>query len=202
MPRIRTIKPEFFTSPDTAKVSHAARLLYIAMWCWADDHGRGELNLLQLRAFTFPEHDPWLENTFANKNTEVQSEHTEFQNLCAEVINGYNITTYTNNGRTYYEIPSWDHHQKLQRRAKPKHPGPNDPQSAPDQRFQNTHTKRNKTHVFSESTHGSSETTRGKSPTGTGEQGTGNIGGGDVVTVVQGEKSYPQVVENDNKPFG
>lgn len=198
MPRIRTIKPEFFTSPDTAKVSHAARLLYVAMWCWADDHGRGELNLLQLRAFAFPEEDPWLERSFADQNTEVQSAHTDFQNLCAEVINGYGISAYTNRGRTFYEIPSWDTHQKLQRRAKPKFPGPDDPGSTPDQRF-------NETHVFSETTRGNSESKRGKTPIGTGNREQGNIGGGDVATVVQVEENYPQVVDNyaddNNAPF-
>ena len=40
MPRIRTIKPEFWDSPGTASASLRIRLLFIAMWNWADDHGR------------------------------------------------------------------------------------------------------------------------------------------------------------------
>jgi hypothetical protein len=38
--RIRTIKPEFFTSEDIVSLSMAARLLYIALWCEADREGR------------------------------------------------------------------------------------------------------------------------------------------------------------------
>lgn len=40
MARIRTIKPEFFTSEDIVALSPLARLLYIATWCEADKEGR------------------------------------------------------------------------------------------------------------------------------------------------------------------
>lgn len=40
MARIRTIKPEFFTSEDIVELSAFARLLYIALWCEADREGR------------------------------------------------------------------------------------------------------------------------------------------------------------------
>lgn len=40
MARIRTIKPEFFTSEDIVSLSPVARLLYIALWCEADREGR------------------------------------------------------------------------------------------------------------------------------------------------------------------
>jgi hypothetical protein len=40
MARIRTIKPEFFTSEDIVALSAQARLLYIALWCEADREGR------------------------------------------------------------------------------------------------------------------------------------------------------------------
>lgn len=42
MARIRTIKPEFFTSEDICALDHATRLLYIALWCEADREGRIE----------------------------------------------------------------------------------------------------------------------------------------------------------------
>ena len=40
MARIRTIKPEFFTSEDIVALSPLARILYIATWCEADKEGR------------------------------------------------------------------------------------------------------------------------------------------------------------------
>lgn len=40
MARIRTIKPEFFTSEDIVELSPFARLFYVALWCEADREGR------------------------------------------------------------------------------------------------------------------------------------------------------------------
>lgn len=40
MARIRTIKPDFFTSEDIVELEPMARLLYIALWCEADREGR------------------------------------------------------------------------------------------------------------------------------------------------------------------
>jgi hypothetical protein len=40
MARIRTIKPEFFTSDDICALTPLARLLYIGLWCEADREGR------------------------------------------------------------------------------------------------------------------------------------------------------------------
>ena len=57
MPRIRTLKPEFFRSPDTAKVDFPVRIFYQALWCWADDFGIGETNINGLLGFAFPDED-------------------------------------------------------------------------------------------------------------------------------------------------
>lgn len=135
MPRIRTIKPEFFTSPDVAHVSHAARLLYIAMWCWADDYGRGEMNLLQLRAFAFPESDKWLNEELQRQGEELPNISDYFLNLVKEVVNGFKITVYNAHGRTFYQIETWDAHQKTQRKAASKFPAPDDEYSQLDSRF-------------------------------------------------------------------
>ena len=42
------MKPEFWDSPDTAKAGPWARLLFIALWNWADDYGRGTANMKEL----------------------------------------------------------------------------------------------------------------------------------------------------------
>lgn len=53
MARIRTIKPEFFTSEDIVGLSPFARLLFIATWCEADREGRlpWKTKTLKLRYF-------------------------------------------------------------------------------------------------------------------------------------------------------
>ena len=40
MARIRTIKPDFFTSEDIVGITPLARLLYVATWLEADREGR------------------------------------------------------------------------------------------------------------------------------------------------------------------
>lgn len=153
MARIRTIKPEFWGSPDTAAASPRARLLYIAMWNWADDYGVGQWTERELLGFAFPnDHDVTVE---------------DFPHIVKEVADTFGTTFYTNRGRRYYAIPAWDAHQKTERRAQGKYPTPDDADSAPDQAFS----------YVAESV-GSSAASVGSSSLGkgTGEQGKGNRG--------------------------
>lgn len=122
MPRIRTIKPEFFTSPSTAKLSFPARLFFAAMWCWADDYGKGETNLNGLLGLAFPESD--------------DMERKDVHSFCKEVQSACNVEFYVVEERPYYAIPSWDKHQKTQRKADSKIPDPDDTRAEPDPRFQ------------------------------------------------------------------
>ena len=58
MPRIRSIKPEFFRSKILAGCSPRARLTYIGLWTLADDEGRYEYEPELLKADLWPwEHD-------------------------------------------------------------------------------------------------------------------------------------------------
>lgn len=116
MPRIRTIKPEFWSSPSTAKASAAARLTYIAMWNWADDYGRGTANLKELEGFIFPNDDVY---ELSRGNARY------FRDIVAEVSECFEVVFYTSGGRPYYAIPDWDKHQRNERRAKgSKYPAP------------------------------------------------------------------------------
>jgi hypothetical protein len=54
MARIRTIKPEFFTSEDIVSLSLSARLLYVATWCEADKEGRLQWKPKTLKMRYFP----------------------------------------------------------------------------------------------------------------------------------------------------
>lgn len=57
MARIRTIKPEFFTSDDVCMLPMAARLLYIGVWCEADRDGRLEWRPRNLKRRYLPDDD-------------------------------------------------------------------------------------------------------------------------------------------------
>jgi hypothetical protein len=55
--RIRTIKPEFFTSEQIVELSPLARLLFIATWCEADKEGRMTWKPRTLKMRYFPADD-------------------------------------------------------------------------------------------------------------------------------------------------
>jgi hypothetical protein len=124
----------------------------MALWSWADDFGVGETNLNGLLGFAFPDED--------------ELERKEIQRLCKEVQIAYEVVFYENCGRYFYAIPSWDDHQKTERRANRKNPPPEHPDSRPDLRF-----------GTSEESVGKSAAEVGESSFGTGEQG--NIGTGE-----------------------
>lgn len=54
MARIRTIKPEFFTSPTVAGLTVRARLTFIGLWTYVDDKGRGYDDARLVKAAVWP----------------------------------------------------------------------------------------------------------------------------------------------------
>lgn len=108
MPRMRTLKPEFWGHPDPP--SYEARLLYMAMWNWADDYGIGDANPKALAGFAFPYDD--------------DIDHHRVEQLFSEIAASYDVTFYRVNGRRYYAIGSWTQHQRPKNPGKPLRPGP------------------------------------------------------------------------------
>lgn len=54
MPRIRSIKPSFWTDEKVGQLPHGGRLLFLGLWTYADDEGRLKLNLTELKVQLFP----------------------------------------------------------------------------------------------------------------------------------------------------
>ena len=92
MARIRTIKPEFFTSEDIVSLSPLARLLYIALWCEADRDGR----------FV------WKPATF--KLRYLPGDSCDVLALCKELQDASLVELY---GEGYAWIPAFKSHQHL-----------------------------------------------------------------------------------------
>jgi len=92
MARIRTIKPEFFTSEDIVSLSPMARLLYIALWCEADREGRMS----------------WKPKTF--KMRYFPGDNCNIDELCAELI-GAGLLELYGEGLAY--IPCFAKHQHV-----------------------------------------------------------------------------------------
>lgn len=114
MARIRAIKPELWSSPGMKGLDPYARLLFIAMWNWADDCGRGTANPRELAGFAFP-HDEELSSA-------------DIRRMLGGIRRAFGVVFYEVDGRTYYAIPSWEKHQKIDKRSGAKHPAPSDGQ--------------------------------------------------------------------------
>lgn len=104
MARIRTIKPEFFTSEDIVALSPLARLLYIALWCEADKEGRL----------------PWKPMTF--KLRYLPGDACDVAALCDELLARGLIVLY---GDALAYIPQFRAHQHINpREAESRYPSP------------------------------------------------------------------------------
>jgi hypothetical protein len=111
MPRIRTIKPEFWSSPSMGGLDPWTRLLFVAMWNWADDTGRGTANPKELAGFAFPhEEDPITAK--------------ELPSMLTEIRGRFDVVFYEVSGRRYFQIPTFDTHQRTERKAASRFPGP------------------------------------------------------------------------------
>lgn len=92
MARIRTIKPEFFTSEDIVSLSPMARILYIALWCEADREGR-----LVWKPLTF-------------KLRYLPADDCDINALCNEIVERGLVRLY---GEGYAVIPAFGAHQHI-----------------------------------------------------------------------------------------
>jgi hypothetical protein len=96
--RIRTIKPEFFTSEDIFGLTPLARLFYVSLWCEADREGRLEWKVGTLKARYLP------------------ADNCDINALAQELIDMGLIILYEVDGKKYAEIPTFVEHQIINNR--------------------------------------------------------------------------------------
>ena len=107
--RIRSIKPEWLDDERMAACSLASRVMSVALITLADDYGRGRANLVQLGAHVFPfEPSP----PRMAKEAMEELERTQF------------VRRYEIDGQSYFEIRTWDKHQRVNHPGKPRVPSP------------------------------------------------------------------------------
>lgn len=108
MSRIRSVKPDFWSSEQVMSLSRDERLLFIGMWNFADDLGRIKLNPTSIKAQVLPGDDD------ATKSVVVS--------WLSTIIRRSLVECYENAGTVYGQITGW-HHQKIDRPQPAKHPG-------------------------------------------------------------------------------
>ena len=113
--RIRSIKPEFWTSEDVTDLTYFERLLFIGLWSYADDHGRGQDRESLIVAALFPEdlsRDP--RDTVANVS----------RGLSKLSERGLIVRYSDRDGRRYLAVTNWTKHQRVDKAKASKYPAP------------------------------------------------------------------------------
>lgn len=118
MPRIRSIKPEFWTSAQILECSTNARLLFVGLWNFCDDLGRHPDSSKQVKAEIFPS-DPFTDDQIVGWISELKD-----QSL---------IIPYVVDGIKYFYVKGWKH-QKIDRPQPAKYPAPFVEDSSTDRR--------------------------------------------------------------------
>ena len=110
MARIRSIRPEFWSDAKVGKLSLAARLLFIALWNFADDEGYGRALPKELAGFAFPHDD--------------DMDSSRIRRVLGELSEKALVTVYEVSGEAYYYVNNWSKHQKVDRPTRSKIPRP------------------------------------------------------------------------------
>jgi hypothetical protein len=109
MARIRTIKPEAFTSDSLASVSLTAERTFFGLLTQADDHGRHRDHAAVIAGALWP---------LRPDHTPIDVED-DLQQLAAAGL----ICRYTgDDGKPYLHITGWHKHQKIDRASRSRHP--------------------------------------------------------------------------------
>lgn len=108
MARIRTIKPEFFSSSQVVRCSVNARMLFVGLWCFADDQGVHPDDPHRLKMEVFPG------DSFAVDDV---------QRMLDELIEVNLVQPFAADGASWLGIPSWKRHQRIDKPTF-KHPAP------------------------------------------------------------------------------
>lgn len=111
MPRIRSIKPEFFTSEVVCSLPLRARLTWIGLWTHCDNFGRCKDNSKLIKAAVWPLDDVSIKDIESDLNTLAD---------CRLIVR------YTVAGKPYLAIANWTEHQYGANKGEPKWPGPHE----------------------------------------------------------------------------
>lgn len=120
MARIRTIKPDFFTSLTIADLTPEQRLTFIGLWTHVDDAGRCVDDARLIKAAVWPLDD----RTAADVEIDLKA-----------LTESSLITRYTLNRKRYIAVTNWDEHQRINRPTPSKLPAPEQGEQPPPEPF-------------------------------------------------------------------
>lgn len=104
MARIRSIKPEFFTSENIVSMTPLSRLFYVSLWIESDREGRLHWNPRTLRNRYFPDPE---DESIDRANMDAMTE---------ELLDRGHLKLYSVDGKTYGYLPTFLTHQVINNR--------------------------------------------------------------------------------------
>lgn len=133
--RIRTIKPEFWSSPDMADLPFFDRLLFIGLWSIADDWGRLQADPRYIRGELFSLDTPVDRDGVQEPNPDpakLPAGSAQYSAGSASISDGLErlrrggqITIYrVGNSRRYCQVVNFVEYQKIDKRSKERIPSP------------------------------------------------------------------------------
>lgn len=108
MARIRTIKPETFTSDDVAALTIHARWTWVGLWTHADDEGRARADPRLIKAAVWP-----IDDTVSAADVTLHLDEMERRGM---------ICRYSVAGVAYLHVVNFLKHQRINRPSLSKHP--------------------------------------------------------------------------------
>lgn len=106
MPRIRTIKPSFWSDEKVVELSPLARLYFIGLWNFSDDYGNLEYSPKQLKMRIYP------------------GDSVNIEALTEELLTHEIVLQYEVENKKYLHIRNFTKHQKINRISTEKCPPP------------------------------------------------------------------------------
>ena len=104
MPRIRTIKPQFWLDENLGDIPRDARLLYIGLWNLSDDTGVFKWRPLQIKAQIFP--------------YDADIDSNDIENWLNFLVGTKDIKIIESNSKKYGRIKSFLEHQDIKNPSK------------------------------------------------------------------------------------
>lgn len=109
MARIRSIKPDFFTSESVGALSLHARLTFAGLWTYVDDKGRAKDNPRAIRGALWP-------------NDEETVSSADVARFIDELVANGMVCRYTHDGQAYLHAINFNKHQSINKPSASKLP--------------------------------------------------------------------------------